>query len=82
MDEFQNISRLEARTILSRMGENVKCFILGDCSQVDSPHLNSINNGLNWVVKKFKGQKNYGHMVLKGAHSRGPITDLVLKTGL
>ena len=82
LDEAQNWGRMECRTILSRMGENVKCFVLGDCSQIDSPHLNSINNGLNWIVKKFKGNKNYAHMVLKGAHSRGPICDMVLKTGL
>ena len=82
LDEAQNWSRMECRTILTRMGENVKCFVLGDCSQIDSPHLNSTNNGLNWIVKKFKGQKNYAHLVLKGTHSRGPICDMVLKTGL
>jgi PhoH-like ATPase len=64
------------------MGENVKCYVLGDTNQVDHPYLNSSNNGLNWIVKKFKGYPNYGHMVLKGSKSLGPITDLVLKTGL
>ena len=34
------------------------------------------------TVKKFKGSKIYGHMVLKGDRSRGPITDLVIKSGL
>jgi PhoH-like ATPase len=34
------------------------------------------------VVKKFKGNKNYSHIVLKGEKSRGPITDLVIATGL
>lgn len=34
------------------------------------------------IVTKFKGHRNYGHMVLKGSKSRGPITDLVLKTDL
>jgi PhoH-like ATPase len=56
--------------------------MLGDTNQVDHPHLNSSNNGLNWIVKKFKGNPNYGHMVLQGNVSRGPICDLVLKTGL
>jgi PhoH-like ATPase len=49
---------------------------------VDHPYLNAYNNGLNWIVTKFKGHRNYGHMVLKGSRSRGPITDLVLKTSL
>jgi len=82
IDEAQNLTRYQARALLTRMGENVKCFMLGDTNQVDHPYLNSSNNGLNWVVKKFKGAQNYGHMVLKGTKSRGPITDLVLKTGL
>jgi PhoH-like ATPase len=82
MDESQNNSRHEMRAILTRMGENVKCFILGDTSQVDHPHLNAQNNGLNWVVRKFKGMPNYGHLVLKGTKSRGPITDMVLASKL
>lgn len=82
IDEMQNLSRNETRALLTRMGEGVKCFCLGDTRQVDNHYLNESNNGLNWVVKKFKGKRNYAHIVLKGEHSRGPITDLVLKTGL
>ncbi len=82
IDEAQNLSRYQTRALLTRMGENVKCFALGDTNQVDNPYLNSQNNGLNWMVKKFKGHRNYGHIVLHGSRSRGPITDLVLKTGL
>ncbi|WP_051694051.1 PhoH family protein [Desulfohalovibrio reitneri] len=82
IDEMQNMSRSECRALLSRMGEGVKCFCLGDTRQVDNPYLNQENNGLNWVVKKFKGSDNYAHLVLKGEKSRGPITDLVIKNGL
>jgi len=82
IDEMQNMSRPECRALLSRMGEGVKCICLGDIHQVDHPYLNSENNGLNWVVSKFTGSKIYGHMVLKGDKSRGPITDLVIKSGL
>ena len=82
IDEMQNMSRNECRALLSRMGEKVKCFCLGDIRQVDHPYLNQENNGLNWVVKKFKGSANYAHMVLKGDKSRGPITDLVIRAGL
>lgn len=82
IDEMQNMSRSECRALLSRMGEGVKCICLGDTRQVDNPYLNQENNGLNWVVKKFKGSKIYSHIVLKGEKSRGPITDLVISTGL
>jgi PhoH-like ATPase len=82
IDEMQNMARSECRALLSRMGEGVKCFCLGDTRQVDNPYLNQENNGLNWVVKKFKGSRIYAHIVLKGDKSRGPITDLVISTGL
>jgi len=82
VDEMQNLSRSETRALLTRMGEGVKCICLGDTRQVDNPYLNESNNGLNWTVKKLKGYKNYAHMVLKGDRSRGPITDIVLKSKL
>jgi PhoH-like ATPase len=82
IDEMQNMSRAECRALLSRMGEGVKCICLGDIRQVDNPYLSPENNGLNWVVKKFKGSRLYAHLVLKGEKSRGPITDLVIATGL
>jgi PhoH-like ATPase len=82
VDEIQNMTRDECRTLLSRMGEGVKCFCLGDTRQVDHPYLNAENNGLNWLVNKFKGSRIYAHLVLKGERSRGPITDLVIKSGL
>ena len=82
IDEMQNMSRAECRALLSRLGEGVKCFCLGDIHQVDNPYLNQENNGLNWTVKKFKGSNIYSHIVLKGDKSRGPITDLVINSGL
>ena len=82
IDEAQNLSRLEMRTVLSRMGNNVRVFLTGDTSQVDNRFLNASNNGLNWVLRMFKDQKNYAHITLKGPKSRGPIADLVIKTGL
>jgi PhoH-like ATPase len=82
IDETQNLSRAEVRSVLTRMGEGVKCVCLGDTSQVDNPYLNDSNNGLNWIVRKFKGLPNFAHIVLKGDKSRGPITDMALKTKL
>lgn len=81
IDEAQNLTRMEMRTILTRCCDNVKVFAIGDTNQVIPSYLNKSNNGINWVTKKFKGQRNYGHIVLKGSKSRGPITDMVLKTG-
>jgi len=82
VDEMQNMPRSECRSLLSRMGEGVKCICLGDIHQVDNPYLNVDNNGMNWVVSKFKGSRIYAHLVLKGDKSRGPITDLVIRSGL
>jgi len=82
IEEAANFSRHDMRTILTRMGENTKCIINGDTNQVDNNFLNQENNGLNWIVRMFKGQPNYGHVVLQGSRSRGRICDLVLKTGL
>ncbi len=82
IDEIQNLHREETRALLTRMGQNVKVFALGDTNQVDNRFLDKFNNGLNWIVRLAKGQKNYAHIVLKGAHSRGPITDMVLRIGL
>jgi PhoH-like ATPase len=77
VDECQNFSRQEMKVILSRMGENVRVVCLGDVEQIDAPILNESNNGLNWTVRAFKGQPTYGHIVLKGKNSRGPIADMV-----
>ena len=82
IDEVQNLSRDELRTVLSRMGENVKVICTGDVRQIDNIHLNQENNGLNWMVRLFRGQPNYGHIVLGGNKSRGPIADLVRESGL
>ncbi len=82
IDEIQNLSRDELRTVLSRMGENVKVVCTGDVRQIDNIHLNQENNGLNWMVRLFRGQSNYGHVVLGGSKSRGPIADLVRESGL
>lgn len=82
IDETQNISRDVARAVLSRLGENTKAFCLGDVNQIDHPKLNKYNNGINWIVDKFHGEPNYAHIVLAGQYTRGPICDLVNRTGL
>lgn len=78
----QNLSRDELRTVLSRMGDNTKVVCAGDVRQIDNHQLNQDNNGLNWMVRLLKGADNYGHIVLSGNRSRGPIADLVRERGL
>jgi PhoH-like ATPase len=82
IDEPQNLTRGEMRTLLTRMGQNVKCFCVGDTSQVDNPACDEGNNGLNWVVRALIGEADYAHLVLKGQHSRGRITDMCIKCKL
>lgn len=79
IDETQNLTKDQLKTVLSRMGENVKCVCTGDTEQVDNPACNPENNGLNWAVKLFNGELNYAHIVLKGNADRGPICSLVRK---
>jgi len=78
IDEGQNFTRQDMRTVLTRMGENVKCIITGDISQIDNPKCDVNNNGLNWLVKIFKGHSKYGHIILKGNSTRGEITKMIL----
>lgn len=82
LDEITNFPRYEVRTMLTRMGQNVKCFCTGDTRQIDNNHLNSENNGLTWIIKYLTGYENYGHVTLKGRKTRGPICDIVRKSGL
>lgn len=65
VDEAQNLSLAEVKTIVSRIGENSKIVLLGDSDQIDNPYLNKTNNGLSQVIEKFKGSKLYGHVSLK-----------------
>ena len=82
VDEAQNLSRDEIRTLLSRMGQNVKCICIGDKSQIDNRYLSRDNNAMAWMLKKFKGEPNYAHLTMDSDYFRGPICELVVKTKL
>lgn len=70
IDEAQNLSVHEVRTILTRAGEGTKIVLAGDPSQVDNPYLDSENNGLSHVIQKMTGESIYGHITLhKGERS-------------
>ncbi len=70
IDEAQNLTKHEVKTILTRVGERSKIVFMGDTEQIDHPYLDEYNNGLTYVVEKFKDQKIAGHIrLVKGERS-------------
>lgn len=70
IDEAQNLTKHEVKTILTRVGEKSKIVFMGDTEQIDHPYLDEYNNGLTYVVEKFKDQKIGGHIrLVKGERS-------------
>lgn len=70
IDEAQNLTPHEVKTIITRAGEGTKIVFTGDPYQIDHAYLDSSNNGLTYVVNKFKEQKIAGHLTLqKGERS-------------
>lgn len=70
IDEAQNLTKHEVKTIISRAGEGTKIILTGDPDQIDNPRLDSINNGLTYVIEKFRDQEIAAHVTLsKGERS-------------
>ena len=70
IDEAQNLTPHEIKTIITRAGEGTKVVLTGDPYQIDNPYVDSTSNGLVFVVEKFKGQRLAGHISLtKGERS-------------
>jgi len=70
IDEAQNLTKHEVKTILTRVGDRSKIVLMGDPEQIDHPYLDEYNNGLTYVVEKFKDQKISGHVkLIKGERS-------------
>ena len=70
IDEAQNLTKHEVKTILTRVGEGSKIVLMGDPEQIDHPYLDAFNNGLTYVVERFKDQQIAGHVKLvKGERS-------------
>jgi PhoH-like ATPase len=71
IDEAQNLTKHEVKTILTRVGEGSKIVLMGDPEQIDHPYLDAYNNGLTYVVERFKDQTISGHVkLIKGERSR------------
>lgn len=70
IDESQNISAHELKTIITRVGENTKIVLNGDSAQVDAMHLDAVSNGLTIAIEKFKPYSITSHITLtKGERS-------------
>ena len=70
VDEAQNLTPHEVKTIITRAGENTKIIFTGDIFQIDHPYLDSESNGLSYLIEKMQGQKLYAHINLeKGERS-------------
>lgn len=70
VDEAQNLSPHEVKTIVTRAGKGTKIVLTGDPYQIDHPYLDSNSNGLNYAVEKFKNSPLAGHVTLvKGERS-------------
>lgn len=71
IDEAQNLSRHEIKTIVSRVGEGSKIILMGDPEQIDHPYLDAASNGLTYVVERFRQEEISGHITLeKGERSK------------
>lgn len=75
IDEAQNLSPHEIKTIVSRAGEGTKVVLTGDPYQIDSPYLDASSNGLTYLVEAFKGQRIYGQVLLEHTE-RSPLAEL------
>jgi len=64
VDEAQNLTPHEVKTIISRSGEGTKMVLTGDPYQIDNPYLDSSSNGLTYTVERLKGHSIHGHMTL------------------
>lgn len=70
VDEAQNLTPHEIKTIITRAGEGTKVVLTGDCYQIDNPYIDSSNNGLSFVVERFKNELLSAHVTLtKGERS-------------
>ena len=71
VDESQNSTIHELKTVITRIGENSKIVLLGDIEQIDTPYIDTLSNGLTVVTEKFRNETLAGHITLiKGERSK------------
>jgi PhoH-like ATPase len=64
VDEAQNLTPHEVKTIVSRVGEGTKVVFTGDVLQIDNPYLDTSSNGLSYMVERLKGESMVSHVTL------------------
>ena len=70
VDEAQNLTPHEVKTIITRAGENTKIVFTGDIYQIDTPYLDSQSNGLSYLIDRLQDHELYTHVTLeKGERS-------------
>ena len=75
IDEAQNLTPHEIKTVITRIGEGTKVVVTGDPYQIDNPYVDSSSNGLTYHVERMKGHEIAGHVTLiKG--ERSPLAEL------
>lgn len=74
VDEAQNATIHELKTIITRMGQNSKIILLGDVDQIDTPYIDRQSNGLSIVIDKFQNSKLAAHINLKRGNRSGLAT--------
>ncbi len=71
IDEVQNMTQHEIKTVLTRVGEGTKIVLTGDIEQIDNVYIDATNNGLSYVVERLKEENITGHVtLLKGERSK------------
>ncbi len=78
IDEAQNLTPHEIKTIISRAGQQTKVILTGDPFQIDNPYLDASSNGLTYAVERFKGQEIFGHVLLTRSE-RSPLAALAIE---
>ncbi|MCR5325798.1 MAG: PhoH family protein [Bacteroidales bacterium] len=78
IDEAQNLTPHEIKTIITRAGEGTKMVFTGDVFQIDQPYLDQWSNGLSHISEKLSGQKIFQHVFLRKGE-RSPLSDLAAK---
>lgn len=76
VDEAQNLTPHEVKTIASRVGEGTKLVVTGDATQIDNPYLDASSNGLSYLVERLKGRGLVGHVTLEKSE-RSELASLV-----
>ncbi len=75
VDEAQNLTPHEIKTVLTRAGEGTKVVLTGDPEQIDNPYVDAMSNGLTYTVERFKQSELAGHVTLRKGE-RSPLAEL------